>query len=326
MSIFVTVVTPAYNKGKTIERTYQSLLKQTVFDFEWILINDGSTDNTLDIIDTFQTDKFSIRFINKENEGLNRTFNLGVRLSQGDLILRLDPDDYLIANAIETVIANAESVSTDNTLCALVFLTKFSSGNTVGYHPYSDSYRTNFIDYRVIDKAKGDRLEVVKKEVLLENPMPEIEGEKFCLESYMWQKIAEKYDAIYLPQAIYVREYNEESITANLVRILSENPIGAMLTYSQYIKILQQKKKEGANVNIEILKNGINYFRFGLHSRKTFHSIFRGLKFHVSSLCCIPGYLLYKIDCMNPHLVYDILFFIRRKRFLIIQNKVRKNK
>ena len=104
MNIPITILTPAYNKGKTIERTYQSLLNQTVFDFEWVLINDGSTDDTLDIIKTFQTDKFPIRFTDKQNEGLNRTFNLGVKQAHGDLILRLDPDDYLTEDAVEKVL------------------------------------------------------------------------------------------------------------------------------------------------------------------------------------------------------------------------------
>lgn len=314
MNIPITILTPAYNKGKTIERTYQSLLNQTVFDFEWVLINDGSTDDTLDIIKTFQTDKFPIRFTDKQNEGLNRTFNLGVKQAHGDLILRLDPDDYLTEDAVEKVLQYKKILDTNPHLCSIVFLTKFSTGEIVGYHPYTELHQTNFTDYRIIDKAKGDRLEVVKREVFLEFPMPEIQGEKFCLESYMWQQIAEKYDAIYVPEAIYIREYNEASITSNLAKVLSDNPIGTMLTYSQYIKILSKKKKQGAKVNFEIFKNGINYFRFAFHSHRPLSEILKGVSVSVALLCFPAACLLYIIDAMDINLVYNILFFLRKNR------------
>ena len=100
---YITILSPAYNKGETITRTFESLKRQTCFDFEWLIVNDGSTDNTQSLIETFQTDLFIIRIINKNNEGLNRTFNLGVRESKGELVLRLDPDDYLVPTAIEQV-------------------------------------------------------------------------------------------------------------------------------------------------------------------------------------------------------------------------------
>ena len=103
MKPYITVLTPAYNKGDTIERTFKSLLLQTCFDFEWLIINDGSTDNTDEIVKGFNTEKFLIHYISKENEGVGRTFNEGVQLAKGDLIFRLDPDDYLSRNAIEQI-------------------------------------------------------------------------------------------------------------------------------------------------------------------------------------------------------------------------------
>ena len=79
---YITILSPAYNKGATIERTFESLKAQTCFNFEWLIVNDGSTDNTQKIVDEFKTSLFPIRVIHKKNEGLNRTFNLGVRESK----------------------------------------------------------------------------------------------------------------------------------------------------------------------------------------------------------------------------------------------------
>ena len=93
--IELSIVSPSYNKGKTIQRLYDSLIRQSCHEFEWIVINDGSTDDTVAKIKSFQTDLFPIRFIDKHNEGLNRTYNLGVMMAQGDYLIRVDPDDYL---------------------------------------------------------------------------------------------------------------------------------------------------------------------------------------------------------------------------------------
>lgn len=308
---YITVLSPAYNKGETIARTFESLQSQTCFDFEWLIVNDGSTDNTQTLIDSFQTDLFPIRIIHKENEGLNRTFNLGVKESKGYLVLRLDPDDYLVPTAIEQVRAYQQTLENDDTLCAVCFLTKFSNNHIVGYHPYQTPTISNFIDYRIKDKALGDRLEVVKRSVFLQFPMIEIENEKFCLESLMWNSIAEHYKALYIPSAIYVREYNEVSITSNLTNILRNNPKGTMLTYSHYIDILRKKQKEGYEVRKEIIKNAVNYYRFAFSTKERLSTIMRKVPLSLTAMAFIPGFMLYCVDSFAPKLVNSILNKLR---------------
>lgn len=308
---YITILSPAYNKGETITRTFESLKRQTCFDFEWLIVNDGSTDNTQSLIETFQTDLFIIRIINKNNEGLNRTFNLGVRESRGELVLRLDPDDYLVPTAIEQVMQYKPTIENNSKLCAVCFLTKFNNNNIVGFHPYDTPTISNFIDYRIKDKAKGDRLEVVKRSVFLEFPMIEIPNEKFCLESLMWNHIAEHYDALYIPSAIYVREYNAQSITSNLTKILRTNPKGTMLTYSHYVEILLKKQKEGYKVQNEIIKNTINYFRFALSTKEKLSYIIRQIPICLNLLCFIPGFILYCIDNLNPKIINNTINKLR---------------
>lgn len=307
----ITILTPAYNKGKTIQRTFESLLKQTSYDFEWLIINDGSTDHTLSLVESFQTDKFLLRWINKPNEGLNRTWNLGIRESRCDLIMRVDPDDYLTDDAIEQVLKYKEELENDKSLCSVTFLTKYSSGEVVGSHPFTDIYRTNFIDYRIKYKAKGDRMEIMKRDALLKFPMPEIEGEKFCMESVMQQNIALSYDALYVPYPIYVREYNEDSITSSLTKIMRNNPKGALLVYSQYIKILLSKHHEGLNVNYELLTNCINLYRFGFCTFRDLLKVVREIPFILTAICVIPAFVFYIIDGLAPNLVGSLVNRVR---------------
>ena len=310
-TIPITILSPAYNKGKTIRRTFESLLHQTNYEFEWVIVNDGSTDDTQAIISTFHSDKFPIRVFNKKNEGLNRTWNKGIKYSRGELIMRVDPDDYITEDAIEQVLRYKPLLDKDDMLCSVVFLTKFSTGKIVGSTPIRTVHRSNFIDYRLVEKAKGDRMEVVKRSIFEEYPMPEIEGEKFCLESVMWQNIAMHYDALYVPYPIYIREYNEASITSNLTHVMRSNPKGALLTYSKYIHILLLKKKDGISVGHELMTNGINYFRYGLCANISLFKIMKDVPVFITLLFFLPGLFFYFIDTFSPSLVNRILNIIR---------------
>lgn len=306
----LTILTPAYNKAATFQRTFDSLLRQTCHDFEWVIVNDGSTDGTKEIIDTFHTDLFPVIVKHKENEGLCKTWNIGVRMATGQLVLRLDPDDYLVDDAVEKVYLYSHLADSPQ-VCGIVFLTKFDNGEIVGYHPYKGIVKTNFIDYRLKDNALGDRLEICKRSAFMEFPMPEIDGEKFCLESVMWQHMAEKYDACYIPFPIYVREYNDASITSNLTKVLRANPQGTRLAYAQYIKVLTKAKERNLPVTNLLVRNGINYFRFALSSPKTRAGIFREIPSWVSWLTFVPGCILFMIDSLFPNLVYNVLNRLR---------------
>ena len=317
--LLVTIFSPVYNKGETISRTFDSLLKQTDFSFEWLIINDGSKDNSAEVIRTFHTDLFPIRFYDKENEGLNRTFNLGIRLAKGELVLRLDPDDYLVSNAIERIVHFYDQIKDDESLCSIAFLTGTPDGCLVGTHPYKNIQRSNFIDYRYRDHAKGDRKEVVKTDVFKRFPMLEIEGEKFCSESVMWQNIAEHYDALYIPEIIYIKEYGGDSISANHSSVYSKNPLGVRYAYLQSVRILLERRKKGYPVTKELLKTCVNYYRYSPFYKESAKEIFRGVPLGLSFVTVIPGLLCYVIDKFFPSLIYKVLGMIRKTN-----NKMRK--
>ena len=104
----VTVYIPTYNYAKYVEKAVQSVLIQTMDEWELIIINDGSTDNTMDVLKKYQ-DHPKIRVIDQENKGLNVTNNIALRLSSGKYIMRLDADDYLDENALLVLSNTLES-------------------------------------------------------------------------------------------------------------------------------------------------------------------------------------------------------------------------
>lgn len=315
MKPYITVFTPAYNKGDTISRTFHSLLSQTCFDFEWLIINDGSTDNTDAIVRGFKTENFLIRYISKGNEGLGRTFNEGVQQANGDLIFRLDPDDYLSHNAIEQIL-NYRNLLNDDQICALVFLTKFDNGENVGYHPYEDEcFRSNFVKYRLLDNATGDRAEVVKTKVFKEFPWPTFENEKFCLETLIWHPMGHKYDAFYIKKAIYIREYNQYSITAAGSKTYINNPVGTMAVTSYLVKELLEYNNF-TKFGYAVLKNAITYWRYGLNAKNYQKQMWTSLPFWINIIAFIPGWCLFRIDKINPRIINKLT-----KRLKSFRNK-----
>ena len=101
----ITVFTPTYNRGYIVDRLYRSLQRQSFHDFEWIVVDDGSTDNTEELFAGYlkEDNFFPIRYVKTENGGKHRAINKGVSLAEGELFFIVDSDDYLADDALETI-------------------------------------------------------------------------------------------------------------------------------------------------------------------------------------------------------------------------------
>ena len=298
--MYITVLSPAYNKGKTIRRLYESLLKQTSYNFEWIVINDGSKDDTNKIIKEFKTDLFPIRYVDKENEGLGPTFNRGVDMAKGDLLFRVDPDDFLKPDAIESIEKSWHLIENRENICALVFLSVYEDDKLVGYHPFTEDKISDFFEYRQVYNALGDRAEVVKTEVLRENRYPVFKGERICIEGLMWATIADKYKAYYINHPIYYREYNDESITAMGDMMFWKSPTGTAEGRVYAINLMCKRRYFSVAQLYRIFKYGCVAYRWGFKSKNiTVGSIFRRLPIVVACMSFIPGLLLHLKDMLN---------------------------
>ena len=290
----ITYYTPCYNKAQFIDRTFRSLLDQTIFDFEWIVINDGSTDNSWEIIERFNTDKFKVRKVNKKNEGLSSVMNLAVELAKGDYILRVDGDDWLIPKATEIILQNLSNIiMQDPKVGCAVFLTQLSNGKICGHHPFDEITRCDFISYRQKYGANGDRAEVFKTDYFKEFPMPIIPGEKFVLESYVWNHFAEKYDAVYFPIAIYCRDYNMDSMTSNWPSVGLKNPKGIQLVFSDLLNHTLSK--------YNFLWYSVMYYRYSLHSDYSIWKLVKDVPL-LSTFIGLPlGGAFYVIEKIDPN-------------------------
>lgn len=261
--LLVTVFTPLYNRRKTIHDVYKSLCGQTRLDFEWLVINDGSTDGSSEIMIEILKEHnlpFEISYYCQNNIGLTRTINKAIDLAKGILLFRLDSDDYALPDAIQSIYDYYSLIDGESSLCSMTFLSQRNNGTINGLHPFADIKRSNFSEYRDIYKAKGDRAEVMKVDVYKNYRYPEIPGEKFCPEGIVWNRLAKNYDTMYIPKAIYVKGNYNDSITTNVYQYLRCNIKGTSLYYKEIV----------INPNFTFryrFINAIKYYRYALFAK-----------------------------------------------------------
>jgi glycosyltransferase involved in cell wall biosynthesis len=261
--MLITVFTPTYNRAYLLQRCFESLLVQTYANFEWLLVDDGSTDTTEQVVLDFQQKApFKIRYIKQHNSGKHIAINTGVSLAKGAYFLILDSDDYLPNKALETL-KNKINGLTNVSIGGVVGRKQYENGKIIG-SPLAHDVIANSLSIRFKYRLKGDLTEVFKTKILQQFPFPQFNGEKFCPEALIWNRIAVKHQLYFFKEAIYVAEYLSEGLTSNIVKIRMKSPKASMLYYSELshykIPILQQ------------LKAVINFWRFSFCSNTSFSS------------------------------------------------------
>lgn len=254
----ITVLTPTYNRANLLPRLYESLCWQTCKDFEWIVVDDGSTDNTESVVNSkfiIQNSKFPIRYFKKENHGKHTAVNLGVKEAKGELVFIADSDDILPKDALSIVSEDYEKVKDNHQIAGVAGLDANAlDGKIIGSGLPQDSIDCNAIDIRYKYHVKGDLKEVFRISVLRENPFPEIPGERFCPEQLVWFRIAQKYSLHYINKPIYIAEYQSDGLTSGITKARMNSPIASMMTYSEMLDYEIPLKEK--------VKAAINYWRF----------------------------------------------------------------
>lgn len=224
----ITVFTPVYNRKDLIRNLYNSLLSQTVNDFVWLIVDDGSTDGTGQVIEEFiKEEKLKIRYHYQENQGKYVAHNTGVKLCDTELFVCVDSDDVLLPFAIEKTIMAWNECRESNNICGIVSPKKIGNTSFMRNPPkisaLSDLYNKG--------QLVGETMLVFRTKVLKEFYFPEIEGEKFMSESVVYLKIDDRYKFAVLNEYLYEAEYQENGLTNNIVKIQWNNPKSTLLMY-----------------------------------------------------------------------------------------------
>lgn len=246
--MMVTVFTPVYNRAHTIEQLYQSLLKQTDMNFEWIIVDDGSEDELSLLVHKWIQERkaiFKIRFYQKKNGGKHSAINWGVQLAKGEAFFIVDSDDYVTKDAIQVVRGWWKTILCDNKFAGISGFRGTKAGKIIGENPLFST----FVDATNMERGKyglwGDKAEVYRTSILEKYVFPEFEGENFLTEAVVWDKIA--YDGLkirWFNKMIVVCEYREDGLTNQGKELFIKNPKGWGLYIAQKCQYYSLSAKE----------------------------------------------------------------------------------
>lgn len=231
----ITIMTPTYNRAYVLPRLYDSLCQQTRRDFEWLVIDDGSTDGTAKLIFDYRVKSdFSINYFYKENGGKHRAINEGVVHATGDWIIIVDSDDLLTGDAVAKLYDVMNYIGSE--FVGMCFRRATLSGNIIGISGTAWSKSMVMQPIMAGHILKGDLAYVFRTNVIRECPFPEFPNEKFVPELYIWSKIADIGKIIfYLDQVIYLCEYLPDGYTSNFKKNIRSNPCGFGLFYRDQV-------------------------------------------------------------------------------------------
>ena len=287
----ITVFTATYNRAALLPRVYTSLLEQTCDDFEWIIVDDGSTDATAQLAALWLSENIiPIRYFNQVNGGKHRAINKGVFEAKGSLFFIVDSDDYLPNNALATLLSKYHVAKQKYDISGIAGRGMFSDGIIVGSNNFSELVCTS-LDIRYKYKVAGDLVEVFETDILRQFPFPEFNNEKFCPEALVWNRIAQRHALYFFNEPIYVTQYIPGGLTSSIVKIRMKAPLASMLCYAELasyqIPFVQK------------IRATINFWRFAFCSKTSFFDKVKKVNFIFSILGLPLGYCMHLNDLKN---------------------------
>lgn len=233
----ITVFTPTYNRGYIIEKLYKSLQRQSFVDFEWLVVDDGSTDNTEELFNKWikKDNFFKIRYYKKENGGKHRAINYALDRAEGELFFTVDSDDYLTDDALEKINTWEQNLDKDKKFVGIVANRGYEKDKTINNY-----FNENYLDldlmqmYTYTENGKkvlsGERALIFYTDIHRLYKYPEFEGENFMTEAVTWNRMAnDGYLVRYYNDIIWIFEYLEDGLTKAGNKLFLNNPRGYIL-------------------------------------------------------------------------------------------------
>lgn len=287
----LTVFTPAYNRADLLPRCYESMQRQTCKDFVWMIVDDGSTDNTKDLVNKWQKNEkeFEILYYYKKNGGLHTTYNLAIEKMNTELAICIDSDDYMPDDAVKTIIDFWQKNGSDKYagITALDFNAKDGT-NIGGYYP-ENLKQINLIDVMVgkYPNVWGDKKHVVRTELYKQvAPMPSFEGEKNFNPHCMHLEISKKYDFLILNKNLCFVDYQPTGMTNSMLWQYYNSPNSFAEIRRLYLSF--------KNTTLKFkLKNCIHYDSSCMLAKQK-HYIKRCPCSSLAAVCVPAGFLLSK--------------------------------
>ena len=283
----ITVFTPTYNRADKLPRLFDSLTAQTSYNFEWLVVDDGSVDDTEDLILQLKKDApFPVRYYKKENGGKHTAYNLALEHAQGEWLVCLDSDDTLTEQAVQVLCMWLEQAGDTD---GVVAYKEDLNGKILGTRFPEGVSQLHISDLGAKYGCTGDYVFAYSTSIAKEYPFPVYAGERFAPEGVMLDKLGPKCSVSVVSQPLMCCEYQPDGYSAQAYRLIKENPCA-------YTQCFLQKIDLPTSVKDRVM-NATRYqcYRRFAHGRG---SRYAG-KYKLLVFCCIPMgwalYLYYKV-------------------------------
>lgn len=240
----LTVFTPAYNRAHTLPRTYESLCRQDCKDFVWLIVDDGSTDGTFDLVNTWQKENsgFEIRYIFKENGGMHTAHNTAYENIDTELNICVDSDDCLADNAVAKILTKWSQVR-DKGYAGIIGLDADMRGSLIGKGFPEGLLETTLTGYYA-SGGSGDKKLVYRTDVINQYPpYPVFEGEKYVALAYKYRLIDQDYKLAVLDEVLCNVEYQPDGSSGTMWIQYLKSPKGFAFWRKICMKYPSSKKR-----------------------------------------------------------------------------------
>lgn len=242
--IKLTIFTPTYNRAHTLPRTYESLLAQDCKDFIWLVVDDGSTDGTRELVEQWQRQEngFEIRYLYKENGGMHTAHNTAYENIDTELNVCIDSDDCLADGAVQFIL-DFWSENGDAQYAGIVGLDADMTGNIIGTKFPDDLQKTTLNGFYA-SGGKGDKKLVYRTDIMKElPPYPVFEGEKYVSLGYKYLLCDQKYLLLSTNQVLCNVDYQTDGSSATMFRQYLRNPKGFAFIRKVHMQYPTSKKR-----------------------------------------------------------------------------------
>lgn len=289
----ITILTPTFNRGKQLEILYNSLKKQTLSGFKWLIIDDGSSDRTSESVSLWQKEQaVEIVYIYKENGGKHTALNNGIPRIDSELTFIVDSDDYLPENAIEIIMTYHNKYKDDEfekKLCGYSFLRFYSNGEVNTAFFSENEEIASYLKVRINEGIGGDKAEVFYTDVLKKYPFPVYPGEKFLPEDIVWMQMSEQYNMVHINECVYYCDYLDGGLTKSGRKMKIKSPQGMCLRSQIYLN--------NSDVCLKVkMKMMLLYMIYGKAAGKNNNILFSDIQCKALYIAFyLPGIIFYQV-------------------------------
>lgn len=247
--------TPAYNRAYCLARVYESLLKQTNQNFIWLIVDDGSTDNTKELVAGWVNEqKLVIKYIYKANGGMHTAHNTAYKNIDTELNVCIDSDDFMPISAIQNMFENWQKVKNDEAIAGLVGLDETIDGNLIGTKFKNEFIPTTLIDFYYTQGGAGDKKLVLRNKLTKAYPSyPEYPEERLVPLDTLYVLICRDYKLMPVNQIWCTVDYQQDGSSATIINQYFKSPKGfryAREISMKYSNVFKLKLRNAIHYNI----------------------------------------------------------------------------